>query len=506
MRFRGACPGIGGQVDVMEFDLDFVNRCFDANVVGDSVLYNAINRGKFVYHVIGDRWMVYVGPHWEIDYTGRSLAAVELVAEQYLRLIDDIELKISNSDDKVFVKNMWKRHGKVISRINRLRDDGGRKKVLSCARSNAEPLTVHPDELDTHPWLLPVKNGVVDLRSGELLPGDPTLFFTSCAPTEWPADGIDAEPTEFIRFLQEILDNDKQIFNFLHRVLGYSMTALNIERFFLILYGEHGQNGKGSLMEILYHVLGGLAVPIQSEMLVAQKFTKSASGPTPDIMAIKGKRLIWASETEEYQRFASGVVKKLSGGDPLIGRNPNDKDQTTFFPTHTLFLLTNNKPGAPAHDSAFWTRLHQIDFPLSFVSYQPKEEYERPADPNLIEKLKQERSSILAWLVRGCLEYQNQGLAPPDSVVEYAKKYRRQEDVIQDYIDDCCDVGEEYSESLKALWHKFKLWRDDQGYAFPRTRKEFSTLLAKKHEKIKRSSFFFLGLKIHIDEAEHADY
>ena len=121
----------------------------------------------------------------------------------------------------------------------------------------------------------------------------------------------------------------------------------------------------------------------------------------------------------------------------------------------------------------------------------------------MIEKLKRESSEILAWLVRGCLKYQNDGLAPPDSVVEFAKKYRRQEDVIQDFVDDCCDVDDTVSESLKILWGKFKLWRDDQGYVFPRTRKEFSTLLSKKFTKVKRSSIHYLGLKIRIADDDY---
>ncbi len=483
----------------VELDLDFVRQCFDANVVGDSMIYNEINRGRFVYNVVSKTWMVYVGPHWEIDYHGKSLSAVELVAEQYLRLLDEVEDRIAECSDQGVIKGLVGRKKKIRSRIDRLRDDGGRKKVLECARSNDAPLTVHPNQLDRHPWMLPVKNGVVDLRTGELLPGRPDLYFTSCAPVEWPDGGLDAEPEEFVRFLHEILDNDKQIYKFLHRVLGYAITGLNIERFFVILYGEHGQNGKGTLMEILYHVLGSLAVPIQSEMLVQQRFSKSTSGPSPDIMAIKGKRLIWASETEEHQRFAAGAVKMLSGGDPLIGRNPHDTEQTTFFPTHTLFLLTNNKPGAPAHDTAFWTRLHQIEFPLSFVRYPPREPYERPADTGLMEKLRREAPKILAWLVRGCLEYQTEGLNPPDSVVEYAQKYRREEDVIQDFIDDCCEVGPDYSEQSKVLWHKFKAWRDDQGYVFPRSQKEFSTKLSKKFQKIKRSSYYFVGLQVKID-------
>src|SRR4030042_2075494 len=78
--------------------------------------------------------------------------------------------------------------------------------------------------------------------------------------------------------------------------------------------------------------------------LIFLKTTRSSAGPSPDIVDLKGLRMAFAAETEEGQRFSASRVKWLTGGDQLVGRNLNEKRQVRFDPTHTIFLLTNNKP------------------------------------------------------------------------------------------------------------------------------------------------------------------
>jgi len=129
-------------------------------------------------------------------------------------------------------------------------------------------------------------------------------------------------------------------------------------------------------------------------------------------MALKGKRIVWASETGEGRHLNIGKVKWLTGEDTITARAPFAKRQITFSPTHTLFLLTNHKPHITADDYAIWQRVHLVPFNLSFID-EPKTEYERKRDPDLSKKLKEEASGILAWLVRGCLSWRIEGLNPP---------------------------------------------------------------------------------------------
>jgi putative DNA primase/helicase len=335
-----------------------------------------------------------------------------------------------------------------------------------------------------------------------------------CSPIEWR--GIDEPCPHFDNYLLTSLGGNQEVFDFVLRGIGYSITGLRSERVFFVLYGLHGQNGKGLLMEILHHILGALSGPIQTEMVMAQKFTKSADGPSPAVMALKGRRLAWASEPEQNQGFADGKLKQYSGGDPLTGRAPNDKDQTTFYPTHTMWLLANVLPHAPAHDDAFWERIKVIDFPLSFVVRKPQrdedgneipvvlEKHQRHADRDLVNKLKAEASGILARLVRGCIEWQKQGLNPPQKVIEDSLKYRRNEDDLQDFIDQCCYVNPaspDCKSPVSELHKRYKVWWEEGNSTRPLGIKKFGALLSMKFEKIKSSSIIYLGIMVDVTKS-----
>jgi putative DNA primase/helicase len=501
-----------------DLDLAFVRKCYNTNVLGESVIYNSMHRGKHIYNTISARWMTYIGPHWDVDHTNRALSDVENVAVQFLRLLtatqDELDKTEGDKEQAGKRKALQNQKKSIIARLDRLRSSYGRLDVLKCAISNADPLTVQPEELDQHPMLFPCVNGVIDLRTGILRPGRPEDYLTMCSPVEWK--GIDEPCPAFDNYLLTSLGGNKEVFEFVLRAIGYSITGLRTDRVFFVLYGLHGQNGKGLLMEIVNYILGALSGPIQTEMLMSQKFTKSADGPTPAVMALKGRRHAWASEPEQNQPFADGKLKLYSGGDPLTGRAPNDKDQTTFLPTHTLWLLANVLPHAPAWDDAFWERIKVIDFPLSFVVRKPQldedgneipvvlEKHQRHADKNLMTKLEAEASGILARFVRGCIDYQDQGLNPPQKVIDDSLKYRRNEDDIQDFLEQCCHVDKgspDCKSPVSILYKRYKTWWEEVGSTRPMNMKKFGGLLSMKFEKIKSNVIIYHGVMVDVTKS-----
>ncbi|MFQ5737240.1 MAG: phage/plasmid primase, P4 family, partial [Thermodesulfobacteriota bacterium] len=266
-----------------------------------------------------------------------------------------------------------------------------------------------------------------------------------------------------------------------------------------------GRNGKGTLVETLRYVLGPLAQPIQSEMLLDQRSARASSGPSPDIMSLKGLRIAFASETDEGRKFSTSKAKWLSGGDTLTGRNPHDRYETTFEPTHLLCLLTNHLPHAPGDDFAFWQRIHLVPFDVHFID-NPKNENERPCDKMLPEKLKAEASGILAWLVRGCIEWQRQGLNPPAVVRSATEQYRVSEDLISEFIEACCYPIEETSKDVrtqyKELYDAFEAWYGAAigDIKFCPRKKKFSQLMAKRVKKCKVGSYvWFYGVALRPD-------
>ena len=85
-------------------------------------------------------------------------------------------------------------------------------------------------------------------------------------------------------------------------------------------------------------------------------------------------------------------------------------------------------------DFGFWERVHLLPFERSFVDREPEAEHERLADKSMPEKLKAEASGVLEWLVRGCLRWQRDGLNPPEKVRAATEEYRRNEDLLADFL------------------------------------------------------------------------
>lgn len=485
-------------------DLDFVEKCFNANEVGDSLLYNRIHRGKFVNNVNAKYgWMQFDGHIWRQDLHQKARAAVEEVVKEYLRLMEKTEsdIKEFEADEGMrwLVRGLREKKKKIMTRVNKLRSDKGRGSVLSCSISNADPLTVEPARFDLNPWLFPCANGVMDLRTMVFRTGTPEDYLTLSSDIPW--EGWQSPCTGWEKFLLEILDNDAELVAYLQRILGYTCTGQHSERLFVVFYGPHGQNGKGTIIEVLHHIFGKLSDPMQTEMLMSQKFTKSPSGPTPEVLALKGKRMVWASETEKHNSFASGKIKLYSGGDQLLGRHLQDRDQTYFWPTHVMFLLCNDLPKAPAQDEAFWTRIKVFTFPFSYVPI-PTEPHQRSVDRNINETLKAEAPGILAWLFKGCLDWQKEGLNPPKKVLDDSLKYREHEDDLQDFLDECCLIDKgDHSVGNRTpandLYKRFKVWWSERNSYKPMPQKDFSDKLQLKgFQKVKSDKIFYLYIKL----------
>lgn len=146
----------------------------------------------------------------------------------------------------------------------------------------------------------------------------------------------------------------------------------------------------------------------------------------------------------------------MTGGGELVGRAPYGKYEITFPQSHTLFLLTNSKPHAPADDYALWKRLLLIPFAMSFVE-NPQAANERKADKHLIEKLKEEKEGILNWAVQGCLQWHEHGLETPAAVEQATQQYRNEEDILQQFIEEACVSGCSHEVRASELYQHYRL-------------------------------------------------
>ncbi len=470
-----------------------IKTALNQNEDGDARLFVALNRGRLIYDHAAGCWYEWAGHHWRLDEKEKALAGVAEVAEAYLTEFKSQAWARAGAEKAGNTK--WADAAKAMEnalakRVRELQTVARKQNVLHLARAGENGLGITGTEWDASPWALGCKNGVINLRTGDIWPGRPEEFIKMVAPVEY--HGLDTPAPSWERFIDGIFDADESLVAFVRRLLGYALTGQTTEHIAPIFYGE-GRNGKSTLVEAARYVMGDYAGTIESEMLLMQRFSRQSGGPSPDIMSLRGKRFCYCSETESGRQFNISRLKWLSGGDTLVGREPYGKRLVTFSPTHKIFLSTNNRPRANADDYAFWKRALLIPFNLSFVD-EPREAHERQADAELLPKLKAEAPGILAWMVRGCLEWQKWGLNPPETVKAATQAYRDAEDTIKNFLNECCTEGATNIVRAGALFDAYRKWCE-QNSEQPVTATKFGKYMGKKYDSSKdNSGKFYMGL------------
>jgi putative DNA primase/helicase len=328
----------------------------------------------------------------------------------------------------------------------------GQRSFLEQAKPD---LAAVPEQFDLPPFLLNCPNGTVELDTGRLREHRIDDFLTRLCPTEYDPDST---CPAWLNFIDTIL-KDEKIIAYLQRLCGYWLTADVREQILPIFYGT-GSNGKSTYIETLKSVVGDDYWMTADRSIVIA--SKKDSGHSTERMDLFGRRLAIVMETEEGQQFAEAFVKQLTGGDSFRGRNPYERTWE-FKPTHKVVLITNHKPRVKATDHAFWRRIKLVLFGVTIPDHQQ--------DKRLPEKLKAEARGILAWMVRGCLDWQRHGLGEPESVTMATKAYRDAEDVIAQFVSECCIRHERAKVQLKALRARLESWCSERGEREPSGRR-----------------------------------
>jgi len=283
-----------------------------------------------------------------------------------------------------------------------------------------------------------------------------------------------------VDFLHDIQGQARDVVKYLQRLLGYGITGRSSESVYPVLWGGGGRNGKTVLLETLAAVLGeDLAYKAPASFVLQSKFQAPAAGADASLMKMRGKRIVWCSETNEGDRIDAAKIKELSGNDSLSGRSPYDREQSTFRPSHLLLLLTNNRPKMPASDPALWHRVHLIPFLFTYIpNPDPKNPFHRQQDPAIKDRLRTTKSKegILAWLVRGCLEYQQQGLNPPESVLASTREYQEHEDRTAEFLGECCVVDSSARVRITDVFKRYQSWCKECGYIAAGRKKFFDDM------------------------------
>lgn len=457
-------------------DVEKIKALLDRGEVGDAMLLAELFTGKLLYDTQEKQWYFFGGNVWEQDTNGhtRRIIAHEL-PKAYLTLV--------NSDKDL--------NSKVYSRCAELSNKTRINSVLDLARDYLYKPSFF--QWDHDPYLLAVSNGVVDLRTGELRPGTPSDFIRTQLDVEY--HGLAEKAPKWEKFLQEIFNNDHEVINFMQRLLGYSLTAQQVEHVLPVLYGAEGRNGKNILLSAIQNVLGeSNACQFAKELLLSGNNNPGAS--MPFMAELANKRIVWIEETSENAHLSEAQIKMLTGGAKFQARELYSKP-VQVTPKYTCLVLTNFRPVVSSNDAALWERVLLVEFTQRFID-NPQFDHEHKADKFLLSKLEQEKSGILAWLVSGCLSWNNNGLQVPESIKYSTVAYRDSMDFIHKFIESECSLGVDCKMPIDTGFKRFSEWMKQMGNAeIPQ--REFKDRLCKISGigyKRYNSGYAFTGIKL----------
>ncbi len=420
-------------------------------------------------------WLVWDGRRWARaetprvrHFTTRTIKGLHAWAQKkdaQLLAEEAAEADLAEADEAALAR----RENRRVARLATAAVRAHAFRCMAAARLNAATdllrsipgLAVSVADLDADPWLLNCPNGTLDLRTGELREHRQADNLTQLCPTAYDP-GASAPLWEST--VCSIFGGERLLVEYVRRLAGYCVTGVVRDAMLPICWGS-GANGKSVFFKALLAVLGkDYAGPAPDELL------GGADGQHPTWRAsMFRKRMLCLAETKEGGRLNERQIKTLTGDDPVSARRCGE-DPWTFDPTHKVLVATNHRPRVEGGDHGIWRRLRLVPFTQRF--WDPARGETGPAelraDRALSERLRAEYPGILAWMVRGCLEWQQSGLNEPPAVLAATNEYREAEDVLGAFVAERCVTGNPaYRVRANELYRAYKAWHEGTGEGRP---------------------------------------
>ena len=415
------------------------------------------------------RFYTFQGHHWtELEHE-EAMKAEFLFSADILRAITrslqrdnkDARLALAADEDDSAARTRKKTVEAELQAIDRalahVMNDRSRVNFVQASKTHFADDTF-ADVIDADPNLLGVRNGVLDLRTGELSDGEPCHHGSKVVTAEWK--GLD-HPTPLIDdFFSTIFDNDEDLVDYVQRLIGYGITGHVREQVFLILNGS-GANGKGVMMTMLKTLLNSYYGPMSIDCWTKGDRSRSKGAPTPYLIGLKGRRLTVCDEFQDDGQLDERILKTITGGADIEARDLLEKTET-FPPRFLPILLTNSRPAINVQDDAILRRMNIVPFPVKFKRADQldlDDPHQRLLDDKLVQTLTEPAAleQLLVWLVKGSISWSVRGLtSPPAAVTKLAREYIGENDLLGQFITECCTVNYDYQVDSKLFYHAFQ--------------------------------------------------
>jgi putative DNA primase/helicase len=429
--------------------------------------------GKLVINVTKRQWLRWCESdrRWNHCELGEEVEAAKKIAQIHVDKAKQVLASGQSDAAKALMKHAIRSHDKT-----RL------EAMISLAAS--EPgMSVRQVDLDKQKHLLGVKNGVVDLRTKKLIANTPDLLITKHCRVDYMPE---ATGKKWPDFLAQIMLGDAETIESLQRILGYTLTGMNIEEILAIWYG-FGANGKSVLANIIRYISGDYAVTAPSSLMSVRR--KGDNGPRNDVAALSGARAVFINELGADETLDEQTVKQLAGREPISARFLN-KEFFEFEPTFTPILRTNHKPIIRGSDDGIWRRIALIPFRAQFTGDR--------CNPNIEEELREDAEAILAWMVEGAAKWFKDGLYLSPTVKREVAEYRTDSDVLGQFLEEKCCLSDPDAEALQqSVYEAWRNWSEGNGH-YKTTKNTLTRRLKERGvgERKSGAKRYYVGLKL----------
>lgn len=407
-------------------------------------------------------WLVWNGKVWQMD----ELKAQDKYIKFLKKVLSEAQKEIKNaygglSPDKEKIAKAQAFYNFVV----KMSDSSKISSVLKIARSE---LAIEVKELDPNPFDLNTPEGIIDLRTGLIRDHDSKAFctkITECSPSN-----------KGVRMWEELLNivtlNNQEYIDFLQIACGASVVGKVYNEALMIAYGD-GHNGKSTIFNTIFNVLGDYSGKIPAEALTTRGGNTKVS-----LAELFGKRFVLASETEEGQKLSNQMLKQIASTDAITAEKKY-KDPFVFEPSHTALLYTNFLPALGSLDNG--TRRRIIICPFNAVITNPQKDFAE-------KLLKNASGAVLDWLIQGAKKFiALKYVLPKCSVCETAKnQYVQENDWLTRFISDCCNEGDLEQQAGSVLYKAYKQWCQDVG-EYPKRNRDFANALESRGYTMKKT-------------------